>query len=401
MSEKNLFPVQRIRDDAHALAVINELLPLLAEGALERDRGRLPPIRELDLLSRSGLLAITVPAAYGGADVSAHTLAQVSALISQADPSLGQIPQNHFYAIEVLRIIGSPAQKTTFFEGVLAGKRFGSAFAERGTRTSAAGDRKTRLYREGGRWFISGSKAYCTGASYADWLAVWLREDDGVQRVALIPRDAEGVTVRDDWAGMGQRTTASGTTILERVPVEVDCILPIEEVFRHPSRLGPFSQLYHAAIDLGIARAALSDMKDFVRTRSRPWIDSKADKASDDPLTLQDYGRLTIDVHVAESLLELASQSVQAAKHLPSEESVAAASIAVAQLRIATNDVALGASSKLLEHAGAQATLEQYNLDRHWRNARTHTLHDPVRWKSHAIGNFYLNNVLPARRGSL
>jgi len=36
-------------------------------------------------------------------------------------------------------------------------------------------------------------------------------------------------------------------------------------------------------------------------------------------------------------------------------------------------------------------------LDRHWRNARTHTLHDPVRWKYHAIGNYYLNHILPAR----
>jgi alkylation response protein AidB-like acyl-CoA dehydrogenase len=47
--------------------------------------------------------------------------------------------------------------------------------------------------------------------------------------------------------------------------------------------------------------------------------------------------------------------------------------------------------------AGTQSTLEKYALDRLWRNARTHTLHDPVRWKYHAIGNFYLNEVLPPR----
>jgi alkylation response protein AidB-like acyl-CoA dehydrogenase len=47
--------------------------------------------------------------------------------------------------------------------------------------------------------------------------------------------------------------------------------------------------------------------------------------------------------------------------------------------------------------AGAGATLAKYNLDRHWRNARTHTLHDPVRWKYHAIGNYALNGIKPPR----
>jgi alkylation response protein AidB-like acyl-CoA dehydrogenase len=50
--------------------------------------------------------------------------------------------------------------------------------------------------------------------------------------------------------------------------------------------------------------------------------------------------------------------------------------------------------------AGTRSTLEEYNLNRHWRNARTHTLHDPVRWKYHAIGNFWLNGVHPPRHGA-
>ncbi|MDV7214047.1 SfnB family sulfur acquisition oxidoreductase, partial [Azotobacter beijerinckii] len=61
----------------------------------------------------------------------------------------------------------------------------------------------------------------------------------------------------------------------------------------------------------------------------------------------------------------------------------------------------LDAANRLLELGGSRATLAEHNLDRHWRNARTHTLHDPVRWKYHAVGNYYLNDALPPRRGTI
>ncbi|NVL30206.1 SfnB family sulfur acquisition oxidoreductase, partial [Pseudomonas syringae pv. actinidiae] len=53
------------------------------------------------------------------------------------------------------------------------------------------------------------------------------------------------------------------------------------------------------------------------------------------------------------------------------------------------------------ELAGSQSTLAEHGLDRHWRNARVHTLHDPVRWKFHAIGNYYLNDTNPPLRGTI
>ncbi|MFO6004219.1 hypothetical protein ACLBTR_27420, partial [Pseudomonas aeruginosa] len=62
---------------------------------------------------------------------------------------------------------------------------------------------------------------------------------------------------------------------------------------------------------------------------------------------------------------------------------------------------AMLAGSKLIELGGSRACLAELGLDRHWRNARVHTLHDPVRWKYHAVGDYYLNGRLPPRRGTL
>jgi alkylation response protein AidB-like acyl-CoA dehydrogenase len=73
----------------------------------------------------------------------------------------------------------------------------------------------------------------------------------------------------------------------------------------------------------------------------------------------------------------------------------------VAEAKIATTEAAMEMTNKLFELAGPQSASERYGLDRHWRNARVHTLHDPVRWKYYAVGNFYLNGVDPPRHAWL
>lgn len=393
--------VARIRDDAEAIATAHRLAEDFTRDAALRDRDRKLPWDELERYLRSGLWGITVPKEYGGAGVRYGTLAEVIAIISAADGSLGQIPQNHFYAVELIRVNGNEAQKRFFFERVLQGDRFGNALAELGTRTSH--DRKTRLTRntEGPGYRIHGRKFYATGALYADWVPTSVIDELGVQQLAIVPRHAPGLTIIDDWSGFGQRTTGSGSAVFENVHVPADAVIGFASAFSRPTQIGPMAQIQHAAIDLGIARGALRDLLEFVRNRSRAWIDSGVERACDDPLTITEVGRLTIDLHAAEALVRRAGLKVDAAAAQPTEASVAEASIAVAEARVLTNDISLAAASKLFELAGTQATLAEHNLDRHWRNARTHTLHDPVRWKYHAIGNYLLNGKKPPRHGAL
>ncbi len=388
-----------IRDDAEAIEVARRIAAEFKPGAAERDRDRRLPHEELDAFSRSGLWGISVPRELGGAGVSRVTLARVIAIISAADASLGQIPQNHFYALEVLRVNGSKAQQRRLFAAALAGQRFGNALAEISTRT--ANDRNTRLIREGAGYRINGRKFYCTGALYADRVPTLVVAEDGHQYLAFVPRNAPGLTVIDDWSGFGQRTTGSGSVVFENVPVRTEDLVSFQDAFDRPTTVGPFAQILHAAIDAGIARAAYEDALEFVRTRSRPWIDSGVDKASDDPLTIQEFGRLAIRLHAAEAILDRAGRLLDAATAQPNADSVAAASIGVAEARALTTEVSLAAGSKLFELSGTRASLAEHNLDRHWRNARVHTLHDPVRWKYHAVGNFYLNDKLPPRRGTI
>ncbi len=389
--------VRVIADDDEAIAVARELAARLAEGAAERDRERRLPREEIEWFSQSGLWGITVPKAYGGAGVSFVTLTEVVKLISAADSSIGQLPQNHFGLVDVITLTGTEEQKRYFFAEVLAGKRFGNGFSEKGTKNVL--DLKTRVRRDGDDYVVDGTKFYSTGALFAHFVPVLGLDDERRGWLAYIPQGTAGLTITDDWSGFGQRTTASGTVTLENVRVSASHVLPAYRVSDQPTLNGPVSQIIQAAIDAGIAKAAIDDTLAFVRERARPWVDSGVERASEDPLTVREIGRLYIQLHAAEALLERSAKVLDeiAAQDAVSEDDVARASVAVGEAKVLTTEAALLAGEKLFELAGTQSTLAAHNLDRHWRNARTHTLHDPVRWKYHLVGNYYLNGAKPAR----
>jgi len=388
--------VQRIRSDEEALEAAHRLAALFAPGASGRDRARRLPWEELELWSESGLGGITVPRAHGGADVSYATLAEVFVILSAADGSLGQIPQNHFGVLGVLREVGTEAQKTRFYAEVLAGRRLGNAGPERQAKTIVESTTRLRHTPQGLR--LDGERFYSTGALFAHRVPTRALDDQGRAVQVWVPRDALGLTVIDDWSSFGQRTTASGTVRFDAVPVDEADVLPLWQLSDRPGLFGPASQLLQAAIDQGIAQAALAEAIAFVREHARPWTDSGVARAADDLYIIQDVGRLEVDLHAAHEVVLESGRTLDAAAAQPvTTESSARASVAAAEAKVLTTRIALDATEKLFELAGSSSTREAHNLGRHWRNARIHTLHDPVRWKAHLIGNYLLNNVPPPR----
>ena len=395
-SSPPLLPAKVLRNDEEALQAARELAEVAREQAARRDQQRKLPWAEIERFTRSGLGSISVPKAYGGPEVSFVTIAEVFRLISAADPALGQIPQNQFGILQLIRLTATEAQQAAIFRAVLDGWRIGNAGPERGTKDTLT--LKARIIREGDGYRISGEKFYSTGALYAHWVAVKALDDDGRQRLAFVRRGSPGLRIVDDWSGFGQRTTASGTVLLDQVPVDADLVLDNWRLREEPSIQGAASQLIQAAIDAGIAEAAIEDTIRFVREKSRPWIEAKVERNSDDPYVIADIGRLKLELHAAEALLRKAARVLDEVNADGIDAAAAArASIAVAEAKVLTTEIALQASEKLFELAGSRASLAEFNLDRHWRNARVHTLHDPVRWKYHAVGAYYLNGALPAR----
>jgi SfnB family sulfur acquisition oxidoreductase len=388
-----------IQSDQEALEVAERFAQQIESGSADRDRNRRLPFQEIESFSESGLWGITVPKQFGGAGVSTETFAKVIALVSAADASIGQIPQNHYANIEEIRLVGTKAQKVFFFGRILKGERLGNAAVERSGKTVV--DNQTRLVPDGSGYLLNGEKFYCTGALYAHWVPVRVTDSNGKRVVAIVSRQSEGLTVMDDWSSFGQRTTASGTVTLHNVRVTEDQIIRSFQAYDQPTTRGPFSQIIHVAIDIGIAQAAIKDTIHFLRGRFDSVPDGKIEFPAEDPLAIYEVSELQCRLHAAEALMERAARAIDRAVAAPDQASVSSSAVAVAEAKVVATEVVISATNQLFELAGPESARQKHGLDRHWRNARVHTLHDPVRWKYYAVGNYYLNNVDPPRHAWL
>jgi SfnB family sulfur acquisition oxidoreductase len=386
-------PAHVIGSEREAIEAAEALARGFAATASERDRTRAKPVAELDAFSQSGLWSINVPKAFGGPEVSYAVLAKVIEIISAADPSLGQIPQNHLGVVAAIRTVSEPQQQQELFAEVLKGVRFGNAFSE--FKSKRAADFETTFVDKGDHVMVTGEKFYSTGALFAHLVPIVAVDEQARAWYAIADRDAPGLIVLDDWSAFGQRATFSGTTLIDRVKVPKSHLVPGYKGYEHPTADGAIFQIIQAAVDTGIARNAIEDTIALVRGKARAWVDSSAGRASDDPYTIHAVGDLVLRLHAAQALLEIAGRAVDRAVENPTQGSVAEAQVAVAEAKVLSTETVIAATNKLFELVGTRSTLSELNLDRHWRNARTHTLHDPVRWKYAILGNYHLNGVNP------
>ncbi|MBP1860475.1 SfnB family sulfur acquisition oxidoreductase [Rhizobium herbae] len=386
-------PAHIIKTDAEAISIAKRLAADFVTGSAQRDRERIWPVKELDAFSQSGLWSINVPKTFGGPEVSYTTLAKVIEIISAADSSIGQIAQNHLGVVAAIRTVSDEEQQKLLFAEVLKGTRFGNAFSEFGSKRAV--DFETRLVDAGDHVIVNGQKFYSSGALLAHLVPIVALDDEGRAWYAIAERDAPGLTVVDDWSSFGQRTTLSGTVILNNVRVPKTHLVPGYKGYEVPTADGAIFQIIQVAVDTGIAQAAIDETINFVRTKSRAWVDSGVDNAWDDPYTIQAIGDLTLRLHAAQALLEKAGYAIDRAILDPNAETVAEAQIVTAEAKILSTEIAITATNKLFELAGTRSTLAEHGLDRHWRNARTHTLHDPVRWKYSILGKYFLNGEKP------
>lgn len=396
--------------EQQALATADALAAELAAGSAERERSGASLLPQLRQVAESGLLGVVVPAEHGGPGLSAAVKVEVLRRLSRGDSAVGQLLLSHFVIGQAISGLGRQQPAPRIYADILAGAQLGNASAERGTQTGL--DRHTTVTPRGdGTWVLNGTKYYATGALGAKWIAVAavVAGREGETATVFIRPDQDGVTLDlEQWSAFGQRGTASGEVRL--ADVVVDDELVIEEgaapdpVDGPPSVLGAYDQALHAAVDIGIARAALEDGAEFVRTRSRPWKEAVlagVTRADEEPHVVRRFGELTARLYALEALLAHGTALVDEglAEAELSRDTAARASLQVAGAKALAQEYAVEIASAIFELTGTSGTDSAANLDRHWRNVRTHSLHDPARWKYVHLGNHTLHGTRPPRLG--
>jgi alkylation response protein AidB-like acyl-CoA dehydrogenase len=384
---------------------LDALLNRITEGASDRERERTLPFPEIDLIRKARLGAFRLPAAAGGAGSSIRELFEIVIRLGEADANVAHILRNHFSVVE--RLVRRPQtdQHREWQKAVADGAIIGLAATE--LETPKVGDVKpnTTLTPDGDDYLLNGTKYYSTGTLYSDYVLVRTADSSGANAAALIPVNREGIELLDDWDGLGQRLTATGTTHFRNVRVKRQ-----EVVFDAPDAgygipyANTFAQLFLTAINAGIARATLRDATALVQSRKRTFYFAPAETPTDDPLLQQTVGQIASGAFAAETVVLAAAEALDIATDAfdagdaNAVEAAHRAALLSAKAKIVADEFAIRGGSLLFDVGGASATKKVTNFDRHWRNARTLSSHNPTTYKARSIGQYEISGTpLPAK----
>jgi alkylation response protein AidB-like acyl-CoA dehydrogenase len=387
----------RIASEAEAIEVAKKVAAEIAAIAADPENNDKLPWTQAELLSQSGLTAVGVPREHGGLGASVQTVVEVIRIISTADGGVGQLLQIHNVMIRGVFQRPPGAFRDRLIADILAGKRFGNALAEVGGKNKFQhATRVTR--REDGTLVLNGSKFYSTGSYLAEWISLTAGSDNGPVGI-LLHRDTPGLELVDDWRAFGQQNSVSGTVRFRDVVIDESTLPKGGAPMLRTGLTWP--QILHAAIDTGIARGALEAATHYLRNHARAWVDAEVEHAWQEPHIIKRIGEYAVAVRGAEALLRYAAQVFDRHRADPENSELQDELIlAVASARAQSDHASLFVSSDMFSLLGASSSLRKWNLDRFWANARVHTTHDPIRWRLHHVGNYYLNGVPPDEYGA-
>jgi len=400
-------PAQRPEPPATLVAAqarIRAVLAELAAGAAERDLSGEHPYALVRALADAGFGRLRVPKEYGGFDVSLPALFEFLAEAGHADSNIPQIWRGHFTTTEILRAEVDDQVRSNWLRVIGDGAVFGNAQSEpsaivaeavaAGADPSGFGVTTTRVQADAdGRRLVSGTKFYSTGSRFADYIRAAVIDEGGARGFVVVPARHPGVTHVDDWDGIGQRQTGSGTTLFDGVPVE-----ELGNVGRYRESLrglDSFVQIVHLANLAGIARSIVAETIEVVRSRTRTSIHALTRTASQDPEVLGVVGVLHARRLTADSLLRHSAQRLEAAHRSGAEADYTLAYQDTSAAQVAVIEAVLDAATIAFNAGGSSTARNGVHLDRHWRNARTLASHNPLIYKPRVVGDYLVNGTAP------
>jgi alkylation response protein AidB-like acyl-CoA dehydrogenase len=377
-----------------ALFAVSALAETLATTAVERDRCGGHAAAERGLIRRSGLLDLLIPTALGGRGQAWPLVYRVVRQLARVDSALAHVLAFHHLQLATVQLYGTAEQQARLQRQTIEqGWFWGNALNPL--------DHRLLALPEPGGWRLTGAKSFASGSVGSDRmvLSAW-HEESASLLIGEIDSRAPGVHIDNDWDAFGQRQTDSGTVRFENV------FLHASQVLLAPGQVPPtfttlrsqLAQLILANLYTGIAQGALAEAVRFCQTQSRPWMASGVTRAVDDPHVQRRFGELRVLVRPAELLSDLAAaqlhQALSRGAALTTDERGAVA-MAVSEAKVVAHRAAIEVSSQIFELTGARSTAAVHGLDRFWRNARVHTLHDPVDYKLRDLGRQSLTGAWP------
>ena len=370
----------------------------IGAGTVEREKARELPYEPIVWLKQAGFGAVRVPVEFGGGGASVGQLFQLLIELAEVDSNIPQSLRGHFAFVEDRLNAPQSAERDSWFARFVAGELVGNAWSEVGA--VKLGDVITKVTPDNEGYLLSGTKFYSTGSIFADWSDGYAqRSDNGADVIAVTRARQPGVLHSDDWDGFGQRTTGSGTSTYDNVPVPATHVIPFEQRFKYQTA---FYQLVLLAVLSGIGRAIERDVSREILDRKRIYSTGNADSVSADAQIQQVVGQISAQVYACEAATLRSAEPLQRAYvarfgndvHAEKDANIAA-EIETAKAQVIVSELILRAATDLFNALGASGVSVNRVLDRHWRNARTVASHNPLIYKARIIGDWRINGTEP------
>jgi alkylation response protein AidB-like acyl-CoA dehydrogenase len=345
----------------------------LAPRAADYDRAAANPVDSWRALHTEGLLATTVPRAYGGLGLDMPTYIAVIRTLAQGCANTAMTVHMHSTVMRFIDALGTDAQKRRYFADVVRdGKLFGSWGSEPAVSLSRTLLMETVVHEESDAWVVDGVKYFCTMALGAAHYMVWCALDGGTDMtksvlLVLVPAEAPGITTDGKWDTLGMRATFSPTVRLSHVRAPREAALGDPGAALRVGVVEIFS-IGYAAIYLGIAEASLAFAIDYAKKRV---VRPENLPVAHDPTVQRHIGELSVHLDAARLVVE------QAAARWDSADLADRAMLASKAKYFAT-EVGLLVTSKVIQVVGGRGAYKDYPAERAFRDLRTSTLMPPT-----------------------
>ena len=247
----------------------------IAPRAAEIDRSDQFPMDLWRKMGDLGVLGITVPEAYGGANMGylAHMVAMEE--ISRASASVGLSYGAHSnLCVNQIKRNGTDAQRQKYLPKLISGEHVGAlAMSEPGAGSDVI-SMKLRAEDKGGYYLLNGNKMWITNGPDADTLVVYAKTEPelGARGVTafLIEKGMKGFSIAQKLDKLGMRGSHTGELVFENVEVPEANILGGLNMGAKVLMSGlDYERAVLAAGPIGIMQAVMDNVVPYIHDRKQ------------------------------------------------------------------------------------------------------------------------------------
>ncbi|MFS0575248.1 acyl-CoA dehydrogenase family protein [Sporosarcina sp. 179-K 3D1 HS] len=335
---------------------------VVAPGAIERDRTKEFPLEIFKQLADMGIMGLPFPEEYGGAGADTISFAIVTEELSRACASTGITYSAHIsLGGAPLNLFGTHEQKEKYLTPICTGESFGAFGLTEPNAGSDAGGTQTTAKEDGKDFIINGSKAFITNASHAKHLALTaitgMNGDKKEISAIIVPTDAEGFTVLDNYEKMGLNASNTTELFLENVRVPQENLLGGRgKGFQQFLVTLDGGRIGIGAMAVGIAQAAFEKAKSYANERKQF---GKA--LSEFQVTQFKLADMALKIELARNMVYKASWLKDQGRPFSKE---------AAMCKLYASEIAMEVADQAIQIHGGYGYMREYEVERFMRDAK-------------------------------